>query len=106
MLASAGNVYTDGRAYVGDAYYYAEKHSHNNIGQRYLNNIAATLDGMVRRSDKGSRQVLRRNGTSLDILALLQDAVGWKNAIATFINELRSATEVQTRSKALEVQPP
>jgi hypothetical protein len=90
--ASAGWVRTDGTVYVADAHYFAEKVGRREIGQRYLDAVAAIAGGTVRRYEKGHPEVFEREGGSLRVSLLLRDAAGWRGLIATFINELRTAT--------------
>ena len=104
--ASAGWVYTDGRTYLADAYHYADKYGHCEIGRDYLNVVAEITDGVVRRYTDTWHEVYSRDGTSLDILELLQDAAGWKDAIENLIGGLRSKAKTPNHAAGFKVHLP
>jgi hypothetical protein len=91
-FVSGGWVRTNGKVHVTDAYYYADKYGHGEIGQRYLDAVAAIAGGTVRRYDTGQRDVVASDGKSLSVASLLEDADGWKALVETYVHDLRIAT--------------
>ena len=88
---SAGSILTDGRVFCADAYYYAQKHGHRDIGERYLTAVAGLTDGEVRTAGCQIPEVFGRGGQQINVAVLLSNAERWKNAISDFVRDMRTA---------------
>jgi hypothetical protein len=88
---SAGCILTDGRVFSADAYYYAQKHGHPDIGERYLAAVANLSDGEVRAAGRNFPEVFSRGGRQINVTDLLTNAASWKNAISDFVSDMRPA---------------
>jgi 5-methylcytosine-specific restriction endonuclease McrA len=89
--ASAGSIPTSGRLCCSDAYYYARKYSHPEIGERYLAAVAGLTDGEIRGDGRDIPEVFGRDGRQINVAALLPNSEPWKNAIATFVRDMQAA---------------
>ena len=89
---SAGSILTDGRVFCADAYYYAQKHGHRDMGERYLAAIAGLTDGEVRTAGRQIPEVFGRDGQQINVAVLLPNAESWRNAITDFVRDMRAAT--------------
>lgn len=89
--ASAGSILTNGSVFCADAYYYAQKHGHRDIGERYLAAIACLTDGAVRTAGRQIPEVFARDGQQINVADLLSSAQSWKNAISDFVRDMRTA---------------
>lgn len=87
---SAGSILTDGRMFCADAFYYARKHGHPDIGERYL---AATADfsGGHIRARIDVPEVFGRDGRQINVEALLENTDAWRRAIFNFVRDMHAA---------------
>jgi len=90
---SAGSIFTDGRVWCGDAFYYAEKHGRRDVGERYLAAIADFTDGELRSAGRQIPEVFGQDGKLINVAALVPNAESWRNAIANFVRDMRAVTQ-------------
>jgi hypothetical protein len=89
--ASAGSILVSGRLYCADAYYYAQKHGHRDIGERYLAAVASLGDGEIRVEGRAIPEVFGRDGHQINVAALLPHTELWRKAIASFVRDMQAA---------------
>jgi hypothetical protein len=89
--ASAGSILASGRLFCADAYYYAEKHGHRDIGERYLTAVAGLSNGEIRVDGRAMPEVFGRDGRQINVAALLQNPEPWRKAIASFVRDMQAA---------------
>ena len=87
---SAGAIKTDGRVDCMDAYYYARKHDHSEIGERYLGAVAVLGGGVVRSAGRDVPEVFGPGGRQINVADLLPNAKLWKIAVANFVREMKA----------------
>lgn len=61
------------------------------VGEQYLQNVAAIVGGNVRHYEKNRPDVVNADGRTVDATAVLAIAEQWKETKRRFINELRSS---------------
>lgn len=88
---SAGSILTDGRVFCADAYYYAQKHGHRDLGECYLSAVADLVDGEVRAAGRATPEVFGSGGQQINISVLLPNAELWKSAVTSFVLGMRAA---------------
>jgi hypothetical protein len=89
--ASAGSILASGRLFCADAYYYAQKHGHRDIGERYLAAVAALTNGEIRVEGRAIPEVFGRDGRQINVAALLPNPEPWRKAIANFVRDMQAA---------------
>jgi hypothetical protein len=89
--ASAGSILASGRLFCADAYYYAQKHGHRDIGERYLAAVASLAHGEIRVEGREIPEVFGQDGRQVNVAALLPNSELWKEAIASFVRDMQAA---------------
>lgn len=87
---SAGSILMDGRVFCADAYYYAQKHGHCDIGKRYLSAVADLTGGEVRTAGREIPEVFGPDGRQINVADLLPNAELWRSAVASFVRGMHS----------------
>jgi hypothetical protein len=90
--ASAGYVDAYGTVYLGDAFTWAARLGHAEAGAKYLDTLAAAINGTVRQYEKSPRNLVGPDGKAASLASLLAVQDVWKRAIATLIAETRPGT--------------
>jgi hypothetical protein len=89
--ASAGYVDSYGSAYLSDAYGAAKKLGRADIGEKYLQAVAAAVGGSVKLMEKHNPAVLGPSGRTVHLAELLPVREAWLAAINSFISDLSAA---------------
>jgi hypothetical protein len=87
--ASPGYIETSGFVWLSSGWGSAKRLGQPQAGMRYLEAIAKTVGGHVRRPEKNWPDVTASNGRQLDIAELLKVAEQWKAAIAQLIEDTK-----------------
>lgn len=91
IIGSLGYIDNEGRGWFGDAWNTAFKLGRQDVGDRYLDEIAHLSSGNVRRYEKGAPRVVGSDGKSVDVDKLLIQAAPWRSAIAEIATGLASS---------------
>lgn len=91
VTGTLGYIDVDGRAWLSGAWGTANRLGKPEVGDQYLQNVAAIVGGNVRHYEKNWPDVVNAEGRTVDAGALLVAGEQWKEAMRKFINELRSA---------------
>lgn len=87
--ASPGYIDTSGKVWFGSAWTAANRLGNAAAGDRYLETVAAILEGKIKRYEKNAPDVVGHDGRGADAAVLLSTEDRWKHAIGVLIEETR-----------------